>query len=455
MSDSMTANGNGAGSGEWDAVIVGASLAGCTAAIMLGRAGARVALVDQRTEPSAFKRICSHYIQASAVATLERLGLLEPIMRAGAVRSAGRIWTRFGGWIEPPPDSKVPAGVNLRREVLDPLMRDTAAQTPGVELLLGHTVQDLVREGDAVAGVVARAGGSAERRLRARLVIGADGRDSRVAKLAGVDTKTYPHGRFAYGGYFEGPAPAGAPDASLWFLDPDMAAAFPTDSELTFYAVMPTKERLSEFRADPQRVVVETLAALPDPPPIRESRLVGSMQGKIDMTNVAHTVTAPGLALVGDAALATDPLWGVGCGWAFQTSEWLADSVTPALLGHGSLERGLARYRRRHARGLRGHAWMIHDYANGRKMTPVERLLFGRAAESPALADVMGAFGTRCIGPAQMMARALPRSLALAARRSLRSRSTHGPRPAVGTAGAANGAPSPAGAAQSASGEAR
>src|SRR5436305_14851179 len=103
MRDSMTVNGNGAGSGERDAVIVGASLAGCTAAIMLGRAGARVALVDQRTEPSAFKRICSHYIQASAVATLERLELLEPMMRSGAVRSGARIWTRFGRWVVPPP----------------------------------------------------------------------------------------------------------------------------------------------------------------------------------------------------------------------------------------------------------------------------------------------------------------------------------------------------------------
>ena len=101
MSDSMTVNGNGAGSGEWDAVIVGASLAGCTAAIMLGRAGARVALVDQRTEPSAFKRICSHYIQASAVATLERLlevvGARRPQHveqaenREGAAREADRL----------------------------------------------------------------------------------------------------------------------------------------------------------------------------------------------------------------------------------------------------------------------------------------------------------------------------------------------------------------------------
>ena len=62
--------------------------------------------------------------------------------------------------------------------------------------------------------------------------------------------------------------------------------------------------------------------------------MVGRIGAKVDIPNVIHTPTAPGLALAGDAALATDPLWGVGCGWALQSGEWLADSVTPALLGH-------------------------------------------------------------------------------------------------------------------------
>ena len=53
--------------------------------------------------------------------------------------------------------------------------------------------------------------------------------------------------------------------------------------------------------------------------------------GKIDMTNRMRVPSAPGLALIGDAALATDPLFGVGCGWAFQSAEWLADAVAPAL----------------------------------------------------------------------------------------------------------------------------
>jgi 2-polyprenyl-6-methoxyphenol hydroxylase-like FAD-dependent oxidoreductase len=261
-------------------------------------------------------------------------------------------------------------------------------------------------------------------------VVGADGRDSRVAKLAGVRRKSYPHGRFAYGGYFEGPAPAGAPDASIWLLDPDFAAAFPTDSGLTFYACMPTKERLPSFKEDPAKSLVEFVAQVPDAPPIRESRLVGGVQGKIDMTNVAHSPTAPGLALIGDAALAIDPLWGVGCGWAFQSAEWLADSVAPALTGSGSLRRGLARYRRRHARALRGHAMMIYDYAGGRKLSGAERLLFRTAAENERVADIMGAFGTRNIGPGRMMLTAMPRAVATAARRSVARgarRSSHPP----------------------------
>ncbi|HXN39403.1 MAG TPA: NAD(P)/FAD-dependent oxidoreductase [Solirubrobacteraceae bacterium] len=407
---------------DYDAVVVGASLAGCTSAIMLGRAGARVALVEQRPDINAFKRICSHYIQASAVGTLERIGLLEPMLEAGGVRSRGHMWTRWG-WVDPQPDSRVPAGVNLRRELLDPLIRRVAGETSGVELILGRAVNELVREDDGrVRGVRARAADGHTATQRAQLIVGADGRGSRVAKLAGVRTKTVLHGRFAYAGYFEGPPTEHAPDASLWFLDPHMAAAFPTDQGMTLYAVMPTNDLLGEFKADPLKALVDFVAAVPDAPPIRASRLVEPVQGKLDMTNVAHAVTAPGLALVGDAALAIDPLWGVGCGWAFQSAEWLADSVAPALISGGAgarasaLDRGLKHYRRRHALGLRGHAAMMYDYAGGRKFSAGEKMLFAAAARDERLARTFEAFGTRSIGPARMFATTLPRALLVNAR---------------------------------------
>jgi 2-polyprenyl-6-methoxyphenol hydroxylase-like FAD-dependent oxidoreductase len=403
---------------DYDAAIVGASLAGCTAAILLARAGARVALVEQRPDPAAYKRVCSHFIQSSALPTLERLGLVGPMEAAGALRARARIWTRWG-WVEPPTENRVPAGINLRRELLDPMIRRMAGETPGVELMLGRTAHALVREGGAVRGVEVREKSGASTRLRTRLTIGADGRDSRVAELAGVRTRTKRHERIAYGAYFEGPSPAGAPDGSAWFLDPDWAAAFPTDGGLTFYAAMPTKERLPEFRRDPAEALTAMIAALPDAPPILSSRIVDSPVGRIDMTNVIHRPTAPGLALVGDAALATDPLWGVGCGWALQSSEWLADSVAPVLAAPGgveSLEQGLERYRRRHTRALRGHAFLIHDYAWGRKLSPVERLLFSAGTRDERLARTFEAFGTRNIGPARGLATMVPRAVLVNAR---------------------------------------
>jgi menaquinone-9 beta-reductase len=406
---------------DYDVAIVGASLAGCTAAIMLARSGARVALVEKSPDPQAFKRVCSHYIQSSGVRPLERMGLLEPMMHAGAVRSRPCTWTRWG-WVDPPANSTLPSGINLRRERLDPLIRELAAETPGVELILGHTVQELMREGERVCGLRARDPHGQTLELRAQLVVGADGRGSRIAKLAGVETKTAPHERFAYGGYFEGPEPARAPNAALWLLDPDMVGAFPTDNGQTFYAVMPTKQRLPEFREDPAAALQSFVAGIPDAPPIAESQLVGEVVGKIDMTNVINTPTAPGLALVGDAASAVDPLWGVGCGFALQSSEWLADSVAPALGGAEPLDRGLQRYRRRHGRGLKGHTREILDYATGRKINLGERLFFSSASYDARTARVFEAFGSRNIGPGRMLATGIPLAVLASARRSVSQR---------------------------------
>jgi flavin-dependent dehydrogenase len=405
------------GSPEYDAVVVGASLAGCATAILLGRAGARVALVEKQPDPAAFKRVCSHFIQASAVPTIDRLGLLGPIMAAGGVRSRIHAWTRWG-WIEAPPD-RAGYALNLRREVLDPLVREAAAATPGVELMLGRAASRLLREDGAVRGVAVRDRGGEEVDLRARLTVGADGRDSGVAELSGVAVKTLPHNRFAYGAYFEGASPAGAPDGSFWMLDPQWAAAFPTDEGLTFYAAMLTKDRLPEFKRDPEAALVSFIADLPEAPPIRAGRIVGPVLGKLDMPNRVRVPVAPRLALTGDAALATDPLFGVGCGWALQSGEWLADSVAPALRGNEPLEDGLERYRRRHRRELRGHAFLIHDYATGRRLQPGERMLFAAAARDPKVAAVFDEMGTRRIKPGRMFARAMPRAIAVNARHAL------------------------------------
>jgi 2-polyprenyl-6-methoxyphenol hydroxylase-like FAD-dependent oxidoreductase len=400
---------------DFDAVVVGASLAGCTTAMLLARSGARVALVERSPDPAAFKRICSHFIQASGVPVFERLGLLGEIEAAGAVRSRFNAWTRWG-WIQAP-EEEAGLCLNLRRQVLDPLMREAAGSEQGVELILGHAAERLLWDGETIAGVVVRDRDGHETRLRAPLTVGADGRDSRVAELSGVPVKTRPHGRVAYGGYFEGATPPLAPDTAMWMLDPQWVAAFPTDGDLTFYAAMVTKDRLPDFKRDPEAALVKTVGDAPEAPPIREGRAIEPVLGKVDMLNRARRQTAPGLALVGDAALAIDPIFGVGCGWALQSGEWLSDAVAPALGGAEPLGRGLERYRRRHTRELRWHAFMIHDYSTGRKLSASEKALFAAAVRDPKVAGAFDRVGTRRSQPLPELARVLPRVVAANRRR--------------------------------------
>lgn len=410
---------------QFDAVIVGASLAGCTVATLLGRQGLRVALVEKSPDPAAYKRICTHFIQSSAVATLQRLGILQELESMGARRSRTRLWTRWG-WIVPPANPRVPASVNIRRERLDPFMRAMAGQTPGVELILGAAARELVRDPvGVVTGVVAQTQSGERIALSAPLTIGADGRDSRIGELSQVNTRRLPHGRFAYGAYYEGPSPAGSPDGSLWVLDPQMVAAFPTDEGLTLYACMPTHDRLPEFKRDLERVFESFVSEVPDAPPILESRRVGAVQGKIDMTNVLRSPTAPGLSLVGDAALALDPMWGIGCGFALQTAEWLTDALTPALKGEQSLADGLQAYRRRYADGLHEHATAIVGYATGRRLNAGERLVFSAAARGDErMRELSEEFGTRNVRPRSFLARAVPRALVSHARELLHAGGT-------------------------------
>jgi 2-polyprenyl-6-methoxyphenol hydroxylase-like FAD-dependent oxidoreductase len=98
----------------------------------------------------------------------------------------------------------------------------------------------------------------------------------------------------------------------------------------------------------------------------------------------------PGLAFAGDAALATDPLFGVGLAFAFRSAEWLVDETSAALGERERLDVALRRYRRRLAWRLGPHHLQIADYATGRRTRPLERRIFRRAAADPEVARVLG-----------------------------------------------------------------
>ena len=388
---------------DFDAVVVGASLAGSATAIHLGRAGARVALVEKRPDPAAFKRVCGHFIQASGVPELRRLGVLSELEAAGAARGRGRVWCPYG-WIGPAGERDDMRSLSIRREVLDPLLRARAAQTPGVELMAGRAL-DALEPGR----VRLRDGGT----LTAKLIVGADGRHSRTAELAGLKTRTRPNARFAYWGYFEGPPLGTGASVHIWFHGRDVGIVTPTDGGLNLYAAFPTLDRAPAFKRDIEGELRAFMAALPDAPPIAESRLAGPLVGKLDLTNEWRTTTGDGIALAGDAALAADPVGAIGCGWALQSAGWLADAVTPALRGEEPLARGLRRYRRTHRRHLMGHSRMAAEAARANEMNPLQKLIFSAAVRDPVTAERVEAFAARTARATSLLA---PRTLARAVR---------------------------------------
>jgi 2-polyprenyl-6-methoxyphenol hydroxylase-like FAD-dependent oxidoreductase len=419
----------------YDVAIVGASIAGCTAATFLGRRGARVALVESHGDPSSYKVMCTHVFQASGHPVVRRLGILEDLELAGAQKAGVNVWSRYG-WISPSRSymdkiDEEGVGLNLRRETLDPMMRRMAAETDGVELLMGHTATRLLRDdGGRVTGLVARRQDGNELELPAQLVVGADGRGSGVAKLAGQRTKVKPNNRFVYMAYYRDMPLLTGSSPQLWFLDPDLAYAFPTDGGLTMLACVPHKDRIPEFKADPEAAMAAMYERVPDGPRLDPAKRVSKILGKLDAPNERRRPAGNGYALVGDAALASDPLWGVGIGWALQSAEWLAEEAGPALGDERELDRALKRYARRHRKALNGHDRICTNYSSGRRFLPGEKLFFRAAARDEELAGRFALFGERWIKPTQVLT---PSTLGLAIRANLRRDARpHGLRAATG-----------------------
>lgn len=338
---------------EYDVLVVGAGLAGPTAAVLLAGQGLRVGMLEAHRAQRSFQRLATHYVQAEAVPVLERLGIGQDLDRLGAVHERGHFWTRRGWRREQGRHGRRAHGYSLRRPVLLELLRGLAAST-GVDVLLGTRVRGLVRADDGrVSGVRVRDGLS-HRDVTATLVVGADGRSSAVAELAGLEGRVAAAGPFGYFAHYRNVGGVG----QLWRRPPESAYVFADRDGITLLAAVPARQRLAEFDEDPEGALLRTYEGLPDAPDLSRVQRVSEVVATRDLPAVSRKrVAAPGVALVGDAAVVGDPLRGVGCGTALHSGALLADAVGPALLSGRSkaVDRAVASYGRTHRRRLGVH----------------------------------------------------------------------------------------------------
>lgn len=165
-------------SDDVDVTIVGAGPGGSTAALLLARSGRRVRIVDRDTFPRT--KLCGEFLSGEGVATLYAQGLDSRLRTAGA-RPVGRllVTTRSGTTFGHPLTN---GAIAIARNRLDTMLLDEAACS-GAQPLTGDGVQSIagsLSEGFRVA--------TASQEWRSRVVVGAFGRSSTLARVLGTQT---------------------------------------------------------------------------------------------------------------------------------------------------------------------------------------------------------------------------------------------------------------------------
>jgi 2-polyprenyl-6-methoxyphenol hydroxylase-like FAD-dependent oxidoreductase len=352
----------------YDAIVVGARAAGSPTAMLLAREGHRVLLVDRSTFPS--DTLSTHYIHQPGVARLRRWGLLDRLTATGCPPSRQLLFDvgPFALTGAPPPSDGVAEGYAPRRTVLD--------SEAGVEVRTGVSVDELLYHDGAVAGI--RAQGTEE---RARVVIGADGRNSFVARaVQAPDYEARPGRTCAYYTYWAGAQSEGA---ELYPRDGRMIITGPTNDGLQLVIAFWPREEFKAVRADVEQSFLEAVALAPG---LAERLEAGERAERFyGIGELPFWYRKPfgrGWALVGDAGYHKDPITAQGITDAFRDAELLADALDAGFGGTRPLEEALGEYERIRNEETRGLYELTYDLASLAPPPPEQQALFGALREN-------------------------------------------------------------------------
>ncbi|HEV3472681.1 MAG TPA: NAD(P)/FAD-dependent oxidoreductase, partial [Actinomycetota bacterium] len=378
-----------AGDPMHDVVIVGARCAGAPLAMLLARAGHDVLMVDRATFPS--DTMSTHFIQSPGMGRLHEWGLIDAVFET----NCGPVTTAFfdvGG--EPlefdiPLREPISALAAPRRTILDKLLVD-AAVADGAQLAEGVMVNSLIVEDDRVVGIAGQASdGTFE--ARGRMVVGADGRHSVVARDTdalieqSVDALT--------AGYYNYFPDTGVANTRFFLREDFVSVMFPTNDDLTLVAIAWRNERFAELRRDIEGNFYKALDELGEAAEgARNGRPAERWVGTADIPNFIRKTHGPGWALVGDAAYHKDPTNADGISDAFRGAALLADAIGKVLREGIDETTALDDYERAHDEAARRYFDPAVEVAR-LDLTPQERFqafLQARMHNDTELAEVLG-----------------------------------------------------------------
>jgi flavin-dependent dehydrogenase len=340
----------------YDAIIIGARCAGSPLAMLLARKGYRVLLTDKSQFPS--DTISTHHVHQPGVLRLKRWGLLEEI-RASNCPPLTEMSFDVGPFAlvgTPAPAEGVTEAFSPRRQVLDNILV-RAATSAGAELREGFTVGEVTSDEHGVNGITGVTRGGTPVTERARIVIGADGKHSTVArKVAAPVYNERPKLTCNYYSYWSGVPLKGT---ELYVRERRMFVADRTNDGLTMIALALPIGEFDRMRSDVENQCMKELELVPSlAERLRAGRREEPIRGSGDMPNFFRKPYGAGWALVGDAGYNKDSITAQGITDSFKQAELLSEAIDAGFSGRRPLEEALAEYERRRNED----AFPMYDY---------------------------------------------------------------------------------------------
>jgi menaquinone-9 beta-reductase len=360
-----------------DAVIVGGGPAGAAAAARLAARGFRIILVDRATFPR--DKVCGDFVGPAALAELTDLGVAETggfrasnKIRDGALHVDGE---KLAGRLLPEVDGLPPYGQVIPRLHLDAWILDAARQA-GATVLGGRKVTAV----EQTAGAVTVRGHSAAGpwQLRTRLLLGADGSNSTVARALRGSPPPSQDRILAVRAYFDHVGgPAGQADIYVCgesfpgyhWLFPASGARANVGVGMLHTTYPRTSRNLRELLL---RLIAEDTAMRER---LRGARMDGKILGcPLTTYNPRLPLAGDRVMLLGDAAGLVNPLNGEGIQYALQSARWAADVAADRLSSDQLDATALASYQQHVHQNLRkdmAFSRLIVQLIRNRTLNPV------------------------------------------------------------------------------------
>jgi 2-polyprenyl-6-methoxyphenol hydroxylase-like FAD-dependent oxidoreductase len=330
----------------FDAVIIGARCAGSATAIALGRAGRRVLMIDRVTFPS--DTLSTHVNFPSAVAEVQALGALERVLECDPPKCHEGMVEADGVRCLSPwkPVDGIDYGICVPRTQFDHALVRTAVEDCGVELREKTVLVDLIWEHGRVAGAVLRGPDGEAYEVRSKLLVGADGRRSTVARLVGSERPYRGSNNNRACAYFYMDDPKVGTEWRNRLIQlrmgPTHALIFPCPDDRVLCLFMGPREDVPRFRADPEGMWQEMLR---ENPAVAE-RLGGAtniskVRSSIENPSYFRRSSGPGWILAGDAGHFKDPIIGQGMRDAMRFGRLWGEAAAPVLDDPRALDRAM------------------------------------------------------------------------------------------------------------------